>query len=271
MSNFEVIKNIFTIDPTINPESIIKTINIVQEINKQMTPTVIIDEPEQEAINKLSRRIISVQYEYFQTRTNYVSAQNELRELFPTVGIAASAVDESYVAGPNQNDRFVFLTEESEKYKAKMMEFTQNIQKLTKEYFEKIEGIYHISDKDYPRIYEIASNYNRFRVRDSPPRNITSADAVTAAENKAVKKYLKYKNKYLQLKKIMQLGGTLPKIGNIIVNNSNEVLGTIVAVGINYLRLDTGVIIDRNTEGKDWKIQQTPVPAAAVSATVINK
>jgi hypothetical protein len=77
----------------------------------------------------------------------------------------------------------------------------------------------------------------------------------------SLKKYLKYKEKYLQLKKklsFFQIGGA--KIGETIINlSNNKVLGVIVSIEpseneVLYQTRDAFNIVSLDQEGKQWKV-----------------
>jgi len=77
----------------------------------------------------------------------------------------------------------------------------------------------------------------------------------------SLKKYLKYKEKYLQLKKelsFFQTGGA--KIGDTIINlKDNKILGQIISIEpseneVLYQKGDTFNIVSLDQEGKEWKV-----------------
>jgi len=77
----------------------------------------------------------------------------------------------------------------------------------------------------------------------------------------SLKKYLKYKEKYLQLKKelsFFQTGGA--KIGDTIINlKDNKILGQIISIEpseneVLYQKGDTFNVVSLDQEGKEWKV-----------------
>ena len=84
--------------------------------------------------------------------------------------------------------------------------------------------------------------------------------------NSVQEKYLKYKQKYLELKKLVQYGGEATLDDTVVsINNDNYVWGIIKdenEKGTHWI-LNNGSEIYKRDEGKLWKIRRNVISAAA--------